>query len=70
MRACAAAHAPSTGFDHPLNADWIIDGQDMLAAIRTAYDGANSYHNSNQITFKRIVNYRQFLPPSTGPTEF
>ncbi|KAI3429841.1 hypothetical protein D9Q98_010153 [Chlorella vulgaris] len=56
-----------TGYHY---ADWIIDGQDMLAAIRTAYDGANSYHNSNQITFKRIVNYRQFLPPSTGPTEF
>lgn len=69
MQVCAAAHVPSAGFD-VTNADWIIDGQDMLAAIRTAYDGANSYHNSNQITFKRIVNYRQFLPPSTGPTEF
>lgn len=34
--------------------DWIFDGNDILAAIRTAYRGAVSYHNTNHITFKRF----------------
>ncbi|KAL4429835.1 hypothetical protein ABPG77_010952 [Micractinium sp. CCAP 211/92] len=42
--------------------DWIVDGSDILAAIRTAYDGAHSFHDSNMITFKRIAGYRQYLP--------
>lgn len=37
-----------------------------MAAIRTAYNGADSFHNSNMITFKRIQNYRQYLPASTA----
>lgn len=30
----------------PSNADWMVDGPDILAAIRTAYDGAHSFHDS------------------------
>ncbi|KAL4437386.1 hypothetical protein ABPG75_004525 [Micractinium tetrahymenae] len=49
-----------TGYHY---ADWIVDGSDILAAVRTAYDGAHSYHDSNRITFKRIGNFRRYLPP-------
>lgn len=32
-----------------------FDGDsNLLIIVRTAYDGANSYHNSNYITFKRV----------------
>ena len=50
-----------TGFHYT---DWIFhgdNGQDLLLGVRTAYRGANSYHNSNRILFKRIINFRQLL---------
>lgn len=34
------------------------DGEDIIYAVRTAYRGAESYHNSNRITFKTLRNYR------------
>ena len=37
-----------------------------MAAIRTAYRGADSFHNSNRITFKRIQHYAQYIPASTA----
>eukprot|EP00049_Salpingoeca_infusionum_P008294 m.135204 g.135204 ORF g.135204 m.135204 type:complete len:444 (-) comp13972_c1_seq6:2754-4085(-) len=43
-----------TGFHY---VDWQFDGQDeqdIIYAIRTAYRGAVSYHNSNRMTFKRL----------------
>mmetsp|Transcript_22416 Transcript_22416/g.44452 ORF Transcript_22416/g.44452 Transcript_22416/m.44452 type:complete len:384 (+) Transcript_22416:1-1152(+) len=47
-----------TGFHYT---DWRIDGQDIVMAVRTAYRGAVSYHNSNRITYKRVQNFRQLL---------
>ena len=47
-------------------ADWLIEGNDIVAAIRTAYNGADSFHNSNRITFKRIQGYRQYIPASAA----
>jgi hypothetical protein len=42
--------------------DWQFDGDaDMVGAIRTAYRGANSYHNSNRITTIRVADFRQYL---------
>lgn len=45
--------------------DWMVEGNDMIAASRTAYDdaygGADSYHNSNYITFHRIENFRSYI---------
>jgi hypothetical protein len=42
--------------------DWLFDGQDLIAACRTAYDdaegGAHSGHDANFLTFHRIVNFR------------
>ena len=39
-------------------ADWFIEGEDILCALRVAYDGADTYHNSNRITFHRFRNFR------------
>ena len=32
-----------------------------ICAIRTGYRGANSFHNSNRITYKRLVDWRAML---------
>ncbi|MCC6682484.1 MAG: hypothetical protein IT445_16410 [Phycisphaeraceae bacterium] len=50
-------------FQYP---DWVVDGDDMIAAIRTAYDdglgGANSAHNANLLTFHRFEDFRDAAP--------
>ena len=40
-------------------ADWFIEGEDIVCALRVAYDGADTYHNSNRITFHRFRNFRE-----------
>lgn len=50
-----------TGFQY---ADWIFDGpggKDLLVAVRTAADGANSFHNSNRITFQAVRDWQSLL---------
>ena len=50
-----------TGFHY---VDWQFDGpggRDIVMAVRTAYRGAVSYHNSNRLTFKRIRGWRDLL---------
>jgi hypothetical protein len=43
-------------------ADWLFDGDDIIAVVRTAYDdtetGADSAHNANYLTFHRFENFR------------
>jgi len=43
--------------------DWLFDGNDIIAASRTAFDdgvgGAESAHNANFLTFHRIANFRE-----------
>jgi hypothetical protein len=43
--------------------DWQIDGEDLVAVCRTAFDdatgGAHNYHDANFLTFHRIKNFRQ-----------
>jgi hypothetical protein len=47
-------------FQYP---DWVIDGDDMLVASRTAYDdglgGAARAHDANYLTFHRVRQFRQ-----------
>ena len=47
-------------------ADWILDGDDLLAVVRTAFDdaegGAHNCHDSNFITFHRWKAFRGFGP--------
>ena len=44
-----------TGFQY---ADWLFDGDDIAAVVRTAFDGAKSAHNSNYLTFQRVPRFR------------
>ena len=44
-----------TGFQY---VDWVFDGPDILYLVRTAYGGANSWHDANRITFGRLDGFR------------
>ena len=57
--------------------DWLFDGDDIIAACRTAYDdglgGAHNNHDANFLTFHRIAGFsaggQVTLPlPTLGPT--
>ena len=39
--------------------DFEMEGEDIIYLCRTAINGANSYHNSNYITFHRIQQFRK-----------
>lgn len=45
-------------FQYP---DAQIDQDDLLILSRTSMNGAQSFHNSNLITFHRLENFRQYL---------
>ncbi|MEO5912748.1 MAG: sialidase family protein [Luteolibacter sp.] len=47
--------------------DWQFDGDDIIAASRTSWDG-NSYHNANLMTFHRFANFRTLTPADSVPT--
>lgn len=44
-------------------ADWLFDGTDIIAVVRTATEdeqgGANNYHNANYLTFHRIGDFAE-----------
>ena len=40
--------------------DWIIDGEDILMAIRSGYGKSKSFHDTNYIAFHRVENFRQY----------
>ena len=35
--------------------DFVLDDLDLVYAIRSGYRGANSYHNANRLTMKRLA---------------
>jgi hypothetical protein len=41
--------------------DWQFEGDDIIFASRTAFDGAHSYHDANYLTFHRIKQFRKFV---------
>jgi len=51
--------------------DWLFDGDDLIAACRTAYDdglsGAHNNHDANFLTFHRIGNFRAKTPADSVP---
>jgi len=60
---CALLHHPDVekhGFQY---VDWQFDGDDLIAACRTAYDdgqgGAHNCHDANYLTFHRWPQFRQ-----------
>lgn len=59
---CVLLHHPERekhAFQYP---DWIVEGDDLLVASRTAYDdglgGAAEAHDANYLTFHRFPNFR------------
>ena len=58
--------AVNHAFQYP---DWIVEGDDMLVASRTAYDdglgGAAKAHDANYLTFHRVRDFRR-LAKVTG----
>ncbi len=47
-----------TGFQYT---DWIIDGDDLLFVTRTALRGAANFHDSNQVLYCVLKNFRDLL---------
>lgn len=42
--------------------EWNCDGgPDIIYLVRTSYRGANTFHNSNRITYKTLHNYRDMI---------
>jgi hypothetical protein len=73
---CILLYHPDTtkhGFQYP---DWLFDGEDMIAVVRTAYDdeegGAHNHHDANFLTFHRFAGFRKLTPadsvPVSGPS--
>jgi hypothetical protein len=63
---CVLLHHPDWekhAFQYP---DWIVEGDDLLVASRTAYDdgqgGAHRAHDANFLTFHRFENFRELTP--------
>lgn len=48
-------------------ADWLFEGDDIIAVVRTAHDdglgGAHNYHDANFLTFHRIERFRERVAP-------
>jgi hypothetical protein len=59
-------HHPEVKYHAFQYVDFQFDANDLVALSRTAYDdglgGANSFHNSNFITFHRFQNFRALTP--------
>ena len=51
--------------------DWLFDGDDIIAACRTAFDdgqgGAHNNHDANFLTFHRFANFRQLSMKDSVP---
>jgi len=51
--------------------DWLFDGQDIIAACRTAFDdgqgGAHNNHDANYLTFHRFANFRHLTMADSVP---
>jgi hypothetical protein len=47
-----------TGFQY---VDWQFDGNDIIYLVRTSYNGANNFHDSNRITYHKLKNFRKKL---------
>ena len=51
---CFPEDSKKVAFQYP---GFLFDGDDILAIVRTALNGAENFHNANYITFHRIRNY-------------
>ncbi|MEW6360067.1 MAG: fibronectin type III domain-containing protein [Planctomycetota bacterium] len=37
--------------------DWLFDGEDIIVASRTAFNGAHNFHDANYLTFHRVKDF-------------
>jgi hypothetical protein len=62
-RRAVLLHHPDQKFHGFQYADWLFDGDDLVAAIRTAFDEpagqAHNQHDANYLTFHRWRNFRE-----------
>ncbi|WP_193214857.1 sialidase family protein [Luteolibacter marinus] len=73
---CIVLHHPDPGHHGFQYVDWLFDGDDLIAAVRTAFDddegGAHRAHDANFLTFHRWKNFRalnradDMKPPGGG----
>jgi hypothetical protein len=68
---CILLHHPDVarhGFQY---VDWLFDGEDIIAACRTAFDdaqgGAHNCHDANFLTFHRFANFRRLTMADSVP---
>jgi len=71
---CLLVYHPDTKFHGFQYADWLVDGNDIVAAIRTAFDEpagqAHNQHDANYLTFHRFADFRKLtladsvIPPA------
>jgi hypothetical protein len=68
---CILLYHPDTakhGFQYP---DWLFDGDDLIAVVRTAHDdgqgGARNNHDANYLTFHRWKDFRALTMADSVP---
>lgn len=68
---CILLYHPDTakhGFQYP---DWLFDGDDLIAVVRTAHEdgrgGARNNHDANYLTFHRWKNFRALTMADSAP---
>jgi hypothetical protein len=68
---CILLHHPdvaSHGFQY---VDWLFDGEDGIAACRTAFDdgqgSAHNAHDANFLTFHRFARFRRITMADSVP---
>ena len=47
--------------------DWIFDGDDIVAASRTAYGDSHNFHDANYLTFHRVRGFRTLTMADSTP---
>ncbi|MCP4642799.1 MAG: exo-alpha-sialidase, partial [bacterium] len=47
--------------------DWVFDGDDIIAASRTGWDGSHNAHDANFMTFHRIADFRALAAQEPPP---
>ena len=73
MVRCILLYHPDTAAHGFQYVDWLFDGEDIIAACRTAFDdgqgGAHNHHDANFLTFHRFANFRRLsMADSAGRT--
>jgi hypothetical protein len=68
---CLVLYHPDTKLHGFQYVDWLFEGEDIIAACRTAFDdglgGAHNNHDANYLTFHRITHFRNKTMADSAP---